>query len=416
MIKYLLILNLFVIYSSVYGGLAGGRLNAFSGGENAFAGVVNPANAVWIADRLDVGVFCVHQKLKMNNYDDNPFFSAGKISFTHRCKNLCTADVAIHKRVNWEIGPNILDSSISLAAYTQPSFIKLRTKQPIPLSGTTPVVLFDKTRVISTVFSLKFNTYHSFGFSIDYLSFSHRRGGFQNSDNLERSVSPGAVTNNGMDHSHGIGFSIGWRWNVTENLNFGAAWSKKSYCGQYRKYRGFEPHHAENYTPQIIGAGIGYRFMPKLAGRFEVLWMNLGNLPNSNSNILSDGSLNLNKRGSDKSPGAGLQDATYINIGMGYQCNLQLSIGAGFSHRIKLAKNNSNILSHTYTFQTIYDTLSLGANFNYRNHNLFFGFSYGFKNKVSGFMPKEVGGGRFATEKQNTSLSISWGYIPSALK
>jgi hypothetical protein len=36
--------------------------------------------------------------------------------------------------------------------------------------------------------------------------------------------------------------------------------------------------------------------------------------------------------------------------------------------------------------------------------------SYGFRNRVSGNMPIEVGGGRFTAEKQNTSLSFSWGY------
>lgn len=409
--KYLLIINLFVIYSTAYGALAGGRPNAFSEGENAFAGVVNPANAVWIADRFDLGAFWVHQKSSINNYDNNPFFSPGKIDFTYRSKDLFTADAAIHKQVNLKCGSNIFENSVSLAAYTMPSFVKLRTKKPLPFAGTTPIVILYKIDVISAVFSFKLNTSHSIGFAIDYLTFSHRRDGFQNSDNPVRSVSPGHVTNNGTDHSNGFGASIGWRWNITENLNFGVAWSKKSYCGQYRKYRGFEPHHAENYTPQTVGAGVSYRFTSKLAARVEVLWVNLGNVPYSNNNVLSNGDLNLNKRGSTESPGPGLRDATYINIGIGYQLNSILSIGVSFSHRIKSPRKSSNILSHTYTLQTIYDILSLGANFNYRKHDLFLGISYGFRNRVSGFMPIEVGGGRFAGEKQNVSLSISWGYM-----
>ena len=57
MIRYLLILNLFAFYAEAYGALAGGRPNAFSEGQNAFAGIVNPANAVWIADRFNLGAF-----------------------------------------------------------------------------------------------------------------------------------------------------------------------------------------------------------------------------------------------------------------------------------------------------------------------------------------------------------------------
>ncbi len=410
MMKYLLAL-LLGLCAPVYGMLAGGRPNAFSEGNNAFAGVVNPANAVWIADRFDLGVFWVNQKASLDNRDNNPLFPPGKITLTHRSRHIVTADAAGHRQVQLYVGSKVFDGSFSLAAYTVPSTTKLGTTIPIPLAGTTPILLRSKTDVVSAVFSLKLNTSHSIGFTIDYLYFSHLRDGFQNSDNPKRSVSPGHVTNRGTDHSDGIGCSVGWRWKITESLNFGAAWTKKSYCGRYRKYRGFEPHHAKNYIPQTIGAGLSYRFTSKLAGRLEVLWSNLGNLPNANNSVLPDGSLNLNKRGSKKSPGPGLNDATYINIGIGYKLHSMLSIGAGLSHRIKLVRNNSNILSHSYKLQTIYDIMSLGANFNYEKHDLFFVFSYGFRNKASGFMPIEVGGGRFVGEKQNIALSISWGYM-----
>lgn len=410
MMKYLLIVNLFALYGTAYGALAGGRPNAFSEGQNAFAGVVNPANAVWLADRFDIGAFWVHQKVSLTNRDNNPLFPPGKIDLTYKSRNLFTADAAIHKQFCLELGSNALESSFGLAAYSLPAYIKLRTKLPLRISGTTPLIITYKTDVISAIFSFKLSCFHSIGFSVDYLYLSHRRNGYQNSDNPLRSVSPGHVTNKGKDHSHGFGLGIGWRWKITDDLDFGAAWSKKSYCGQYRKYRGFEPHHAKNYIPQTVGAGFTYRFTSRLAGRLEALWSNDGNLPQANNNVLRDGSLNLHKRGSDKSPGPGLQNATYINAGMGYQLNSMLSVGVGYSHRIKNSRKSPLILSHIYMIQTIYDVLSFGANFNYQKHNLFLNVSHGFRHSVSGLMPIELGGGRFTGRKQNNSLSISWGY------
>lgn len=408
--KYLFIFILLSHCSTVCGTLAGGRPNAFSGGINAFAGVINPANAAWIKDRVDIGTYWVHQKSSLINYDNDPAFPPGKTDLMYRSRDLYNTDFAIHKRFELKIGSKTYDSSFTLAYYATPSELKLRTKKPISLLGTTPIVLHDKTNVISAVSSFKLHKSLSFGFSIDYFYLSHRRSGFQNSDNPLRSVSPGHVTNNGNDHAHGFGITIGWRWRITDKLDFGAAWAKKSYCGQFRKYRGYEPHHAENYTPQIFGAGITYLLTSKLAGRLEILWMNLGNLPNANNNVLSDGRLNLNKRGSNKSPGPGLQDATFINMGVGYKWNAMLSFGAGYSHRIKLRKG-SNFASHTYTIETIYDIISLGLDLNYRRHDLFISVSYGFRNRITGFMPAEVGGGRFAGEKQTTALSMSWGYL-----
>lgn len=405
MIKLLFVLNL--IHIAAYGTLAGGRPNAISGGQNAFAGVVNPANAVWIEDRFDIGVFLVNQKSSFDNRDNNPLFPPGKINLTHRAEYVTSADAAFHKRFTIKG----YDCSFSLAAYTTPGIVKLRTKDPLPIAGTTPLRVEDKTQVISAVFSWKLNDHHSIGFSLDYLHLSHRRDGFQRVDNPLRSVSPGHVTNNGWDHSNGLGLSLGWRWNITKSLTFGFAFIKKSYVGQYRKYRGYEPHHGKNYFPETLGAGFTYLFTEKIAGRLEVLWTDFGNLPNANNTLSPNGQLNLHKRGSNKSPGTGLQDATFINLGMGYKVNSMLSLGAGFSHRIKLKRKSPFILSRPYTRQTTYDLLTFGADFKYHSHDFFLALSHGIQNRQSGTMPPELGGGKFISKKRYDSLSIAWGYL-----
>lgn len=409
--RFLFLFMLFAPAANTYGTLAGGRPNAVSGGQNAFAGVINPANAVWIPDRADVGAFWLCQKSSLNNQDHNPNFHSGKTSTTYKANNLYTFDAAVHKKIVRQIGCKKYEGSLSLAIYTTPSYAKIRTKHPIPIVGTTPIAFKSKVNVVSAIFSLKLAENHSVGFSIDYLYLSYLRRGFQNSDNALRSVSPGHVTNNGTDHANGVGMSLGWRWNITKNLSFGAAWIRKNHCGQFRKYRGYEPHHAKNYTPQTVGAGVTYLFMPHFAGRLEVLWTNLGNLPNANNNVLPDGTLNRNKRGSNQSPGPGLQDATYINAGLGYKFSDMFSCGVGYSHRIKLPRKSSNILSHTYTFQTIYNVVSIGADYKFNKNEIFLGLSYGFRNKVSGHMPTEAGGGRFTAERTIASLSFSWGYL-----
>lgn len=404
-VKFLFFLKL--MSTSVYGVLAGGRPNAISGGQNAFAGIINPANAVWIKNRFDIGAFLVHQKSSLDNLDNNPFFPKGNMNLTYKTEFLSTGDVAIHKHVKIKEH----DCSFSLAFYTTPGFVKLGTQKPIPIAGTTPVFVEDKTQVLSSVFSLKLNENHSVGLSLDYFYLSHRRNGFQRADNPLRSVSPGHVTNNGMDHSHGLGLSLGWRWNIHKSLAFGLAFVKKSYVGQYRKYRGYEPHHAKNYIPATLGAGFTYLLTKRLAGRLEVLWTNFGNLPNANNTILPNGKLNLNKRGSNKSPGTGLQNATFVNLGLGYKVNPMLSLGAGYSHRFKRSRKSPYIISHSYSLQTIYNILAFGANFNYHHHDFFLTFSHGFENRESGYLPIELAGGKFIGKKRYDSLSLAWGYL-----
>lgn len=398
-LKYALFLILFAKGEAT---LAGGRPNAFSGGINAFAGVVNPANAVWVEDRVDVGVFCIHQHSSLNNRDNNSRFLPGKTNLTYRASNIWTGDLAIHKRCDFW--------SLTFAAYTTPNSTELRTKHPIPSVGTTPVHTAHQVQVFSTIFSIKYTESQSFGLSLDYFSFSQLRNGFQRSDNPLRSVSPGNVTNNGTDHSGGFGLTLGWRWNITEQLNFGIAFAKKSYCGQFQRYRGYEPHRAKNYVPATLGAGFTYHFTKKLSGRLEVLWTDLGNLPSANNNVLPNGQLNLNKRGSRCSPGPGTQDATYINCGIGYLFTPELAAGVGYSHRIKLHQRKSNFLSHTYVSQVTYDLISLGVNFNCHRHNLFFSTSFGLPNKLNRNLPPQLGNGRITTNRQIISFSASWGY------
>ncbi len=403
----LLLLSLNLMSNAIYGMVAGGRPNAISGGHNAFSGVVNPANAVWVKDRFDVGLFLVHQKSSFDNHNNNPLFNPGKINQTYKTEYLSTGDIAIHKGCKIQG----YECSMSLAAYTTPGYIKVRTRRPIPITGKTPIFLKDKTQALSSIFSLKLNDNHSIGFSLDYFYLSHVRKGFQNADNPLRSVSPGHVTNKGMDHSQGLGLTLGWRWNITKTLTFGLAYIKKSYVGQYKKYRGYEPHHAKNYIPATIGGGFTYQFSQKIAGRLEVLWTNFGNLPNANNAILSNGKLNTNKRGSHKSPGSGLQDATLINLGLGYKMNTMLSFGIGFSHRIKLSRKSPYIISHSYRRQITYDLVTFGANYNYHHHDFFLTLSHGFENRQSGSMPEQIGGGKFISKKNFNSLSLAWGYL-----
>lgn len=393
--------------SSAYAVLAGGRPNAISGGQNAFAGIVNPANAVWIEERFDVGGFLVRQNSSFNNVGGSPLFPPGKTDLTYKAKNIFTMDLAVHKR--FQINCN--DCSITLAGYTSPNYVKVRTKKPLPTAGTTPIFVLDKVQVISAIFSFKLNPDHSVGASLDYFYLSHKRNGFQRSDNPLRSVAPGHVTNNGMDHSSGFGLSLGWRWKITDSLFFGAAFIKKSYVGQFRKYRGYEPHFAHNFIPETAGAGFTYLFSPKLAGRLEVLWSNLGNLPNANNNFLPNGQPNLHKRGSRKSPGVGLQDSTFINLGLGYHINPMVSVGAGYSHRIKYHHKKSNVLSHSYHRQAIYNLIALGVNFKYCQNDFFFTFAHGFNNHVDGRLPKILGGTRLTSNKSTNSLSVAWGYL-----
>lgn len=404
------ILLLLSISSTALAMLAGGRPNTFSEGNNAFAGVVNPANAVWLTDRFDIGAYYVHQKSSLTNRDNNPLFPKGKLDLSYGTKNLFTTDFAFLKLFKVPFSSKTFESSVTLAGYTVPGSLKVGTKNPLPFAGTTPILVSNKTEVISAIFSIKLNQSHSFGVSVDFLRLSHLRNGFQNSDNPLQSVSPGHVTNNGTDRANGVGCSVGWRWNITKALSFGAAYVKKCDCGHFSKYRGFEPKHAKCGVARTLGGGFTYRFGGKFAARAETLWTNLADSSGANGSISQDGRLNPHKKGSKNAPGPGLQDALFINLGVGAKLHDMFVMGIGYSHRMKWARNSPYFFAQSYAQQTIFDILSLGSMLIYKRHELFLVYSYGFKNEVSGIVPETLGGGTLHSQKRNMTFSASWGY------
>ena len=225
------------------------------------------------------------------------------------------------------------------------------------------------------------------------------------------SVSPGNVTNRGKDRSSGVGWSLGWRWKAHPKLAFGLVFSKKNYVGQYRKYRGYEPDHAKNFMPMTLGGGVTYQFSKKLAGRLELLWSQLGALPNANNTLDSDGKFNLHKKGSKESSGPGLQNSTYLNMGLGYAPFTGCAFGIGFSHRFKHARHSPYLISHGYMRQVVYDLITLGANVRSGSHDWFISLSHGLPNHQSGKMPYAIGGGKFSSVKHYDTCSLAWGYI-----
>jgi hypothetical protein len=61
--------------------------------------------------------------------------------------------------------------------------------------------------------------------------------------------------------------------------------------------------------------------------------------------------------------------------------------------------------------QTTYDLITLGGNYNYRHHDFFVTLTHCFENCQAGYMPKQLGGNKFKSNKCYNALSIAWGYL-----
>ena len=56
----------------------------------------------------------------------------------------------------------------------------------------------------------------------------------------------------------------------------------------------------------------------------------------------------------------------------------------------------------------MYNLVTFGVNYNYKQNNFFFTLSHGFENQHSGYMLERLGGGKFSSTRTFNSLSIAW--------
>ena len=374
--------------------------------QDAEAGAFNPAGMVDVGNRYDVGFSVLRASRKSTlsgNRSGRPGVN-GKFDATHKAKFAYNGDFGVNKM----IGCNM---SIGLVVYNR-NYNKVKYKKnALPLFGRGHAGMEYVHETASAIVAFKFLEKHNFGISLNYNIQRLWVQGLQNFDNAIFSKYPGHVTNRRYAYAGGVGFTLGYRCQVSDTFSVGVTYQPKTYMSRFHKYKGFLNGRGRLNIPQKIGAGMAWRFLPCATLAFDVEYINWVRVKALHRPLQEN--LVANKLGSSKGTGFGFRDQWFYRVGIDYDVTNWLTVRAGYRHAnspIRRSQTAVNVL----TVDTVQDFLTLGATacLNPCNEVSFF-YAHGFNHKIKGknSVPINLGGGEADLKGYDDVFGISWGHI-----
>jgi long-chain fatty acid transport protein len=236
------------------------------------------------------------------------------------------------------------------------------------------------------------------------------------------SNSPNNVTNQGYDTASGWGARIGWLGKITDELTLGAAYSTKVAMSKFDKYKGLFAEEGGFDMPENYNVGLAYKVSPTVtvaADYQRINYSKVKSVGNPSSLLLNcpaaggtDPSACL---GGSNGGGFGWQDVDIWKLGVEYRHSDQLTLRAGYNH------SDNPIQAKDVTFNilapgVVQDHVTLGLTYTFQGGGeLTAAYMHAFQNSVTGssFFNNFVAPGSAGNETikmYENSLGIAYGW------
>lgn len=268
--------------------------------------------------------------------------------------------------------------------------------------------LFLNSAGVSTALAYKANADHALGASLNlvYQTVSLEGVGFLGAV----SRAPEKVSNQGKDDALGVGFSLGWRGQLTPQLAAAVSYRSKTWTEKHEDYRGVLPNQGQLELPQIWGAGLGYAPHPEwtVAADFQryqysgqdAFGSRLRQLDPANGVLLGD----------DQGPGFGFRNQNVYKVGVAWKASPQWTLRAGYLDATQLMSPTETLFGMLGPAPAT-DHYTLGGTWT-RSHWEVSGFaSWAPKKRVrgKGSIPPDFGGGEANVAYESVSIGLSLG-------
>lgn len=324
--------------------------------EDTFGGANNPAQMVWVDQRLDVGLNWFRPIREASRVGSNNF-GTGNFDFSEESENndflipefgynmMLNPTLSLGLTVYGNGGMNTTyESGVSLF---QGGCLALGGGNPAnPLCGRGALGVNLSQLIFAPTLAWKFHPQHSVGVSplIGYQRF--KSYGLQAFASIS-SYPPSVIGNPGTDDAWGFGVRVGWLGKLTDSVSVGAAYASKIYMDEFDKYRGLFADQGDFDIPANLNLGIKFQATPALSFGFDYqrIWYsdvnavgNPSNVPGCTPSTFVTGSPAGPGVGfaclgaSDSSIGFGWDDVDIFKFAVEYQVNEKLLLRAGYSN------------------------------------------------------------------------------------
>lgn len=381
--------------------------------QDSLAGAYNPAGMAWIGNRFDIGV-------AGRRYDGQTTISGDIINNVDLPVNgiFDPFDTKYHGYGSIGYNTNYLWNNthftIGIMAYEKYSF-HTRYDNPFFILGTSDLEMSYLDYIIAPVAAVQVGD-HSIGVAVNF-NYSHMNlKGLQTlaasgiSDHSDR------FTNQGGDNAWGVTASVGWQWNVYECFSIGVMFTPQTSMKKFTRYQGFLADGKVD-TPQIIAGGFAFKPIPELVFTFDVenkKWRRVRPFGNNGepaliNAILMDETADFGRPGG---PGFGWKNQTAFKFGVAWDFNDCFVIRAGYRYRNKPVSSSQTFLN-MLTMETISNTVTVGASFDFWCFELTTYYAHGFEGRVNGggdSIPIFFGSGRVNLQSSLDEAGIALGW------
>lgn len=372
--------------------------------QDALAGAFNPAGITDVCDRIDFGVTWINDEGTARVSGNRaPVPNVNGTFGAYRTKNSFSPDFGFNKRFcvcGWEC-------ATGLVVYNRDA-TKTTYSTNFPLLGTSHLGMEFIHETISPMIAVKYCD-HSFGISLNWNVQRIKVNGVQRFDNPIASKFPGHVTNRGYSYANGVGFTLGWKWDIMPCLIVGASYQPTVHMSRFGKYKGFIAQKGLLKDPSIISAGVRYRFLPCASACFDVQYFGWNRIRSIHNPLQPN--LFTAQLGDKNGAGFGWRSQWVYRFGADWDINECWTIRAG----CRLSK--STITPHQTAVNLLTDD-SVGnyvmTGFSWRplpRAEISFYYAHGFERTVHGknSIPVRLGGGEVDLEQKKDVASVSVG-------
>lgn len=332
--------------------------------QDSLTNVVNPALAVDICNRIDVGLAVKepHKQLAISNREgdlEDLFPQVGVFSARHQARLL--PEVGINY---WWTGCAAIglawtnDREISTWYRTQLTDFSGVSLTGEPLGSHARFNY--RTDVLTATFAFRFNPMHSLGLGINAYGSRLRLNGLN--DPLLPSSDPQRKTDRGWDDAYGVGVTIGWTGYFCDCLTLGASVTPKVRMSTFSRYKGFLPQHRID-IPTKARAGLVYQVVPCLILALDGEYCNYSKVRAWNNYFFKNSTTGFNTRfGDSDGPGFGFRDEWTVKAGAEWRCFSSLLFRVGYrNQRSPLRKAKTRTALNVFTLETVENFLSVGG-------------------------------------------------------
>jgi long-chain fatty acid transport protein len=394
---------------------------------DAFGGANNPAQMVFVGDRIDFGVdlFSPQRSASRSGSaagidgsadSDSTLFAIPEFGFNKLINPKLSLGVTVYGNggMNTDYPGDQIPSASACAGFNpNPGPYNL-------LCGNGRLGVDLSQLVIAPTVAYKLSDKHGIGIAPLFGYQRFKAEGLQAFDNPGVSTSSGNVTNQGYDTASGWGARIGWLGRITDQLTLGAAYSTKIAMSKFDKYKGLFAEGGGFDMPENYNVGLAFKASPSVtiaADYQRINYSKVKSVGNPSSLLLNcpafggaDASACL---GGSNGAGFGWQDVNIWKLGIEYRHSDQLTLRGGYNHSdnpIQAKDVTINILAPG----VVQDHLTLGLTYTFQGGGeLTAAYMHAFQNSVTGsslFNQVGVPAGNEKIQMYENSLGVAYGW------